>query len=321
MNGIPTLSLAGTHITLYSLLAILFSLAAACWSGIRFRQKGMRSFEGFLCCALCAVLGLFLGRLIFCAVRSSVMFYDPLGRFAGLSPFFQLQIGSLSVIGVITGCLLSGVLYARCTRKETGKVMDALALPGVWLFAVMRFVEPLSKQGYGPQVTAPFLCFAPLSIQNGWGGWNLSICFIEGVLLSAVALGLMFHKTKKSGTTALLALLLVSASQLLPESLRRDDVLRIFIFARITQMGFAVLFFLSAVLGWVRSKKQGLPGKRIALECALVLVSMVLLIGGEFALDKTQWPDGLIYLVMLAIILFMTVLAVRRLHRGDCTEK
>ena len=60
------------------------------------------------------------------------------------------------------------------------------------------------------------------------------------------------------------------------------------------------------------------PGIRvIAAEAAAVLSGIVLLIGCEYALDKTDWSPVLIYAVMILILALLAFLLIRRIRTED----
>lgn len=301
----------------YGLVVALLSVLTAAVLVYLFHRQGWKKRWAVAYALTAALIGLLLGRGIYCGIHSLSIFYDPMGRFLGIAPFFDPRIGSVSVIGVVLGCLIAAPLTACCMKARPLALLDVLALPLTLLLCLARFAEPLSGQGFGATVETPWLCWAPLSIQNGWGGWMISICFIEAVLLLAIVVSLLRFRPRQTGTLFLTVLLLVTASQLIPESLRRDNALKIFTFARINQIGFVAMFFAGCVAGWLRSARLGQPKKPIWAELALTLLGIVLLIAGEFALDKTQWPDALIYLVMAAILLGMLAMGLRRVLRSD----
>ena len=316
MGRIQTVSLLGREVTLYSLLAVCFSLICGLALAYRFKKRGWKTRNGLLFSLMAALLGVLLGRIVYCLVRYD-MFEDPMGRSLGLRPFFELNVGSLSVIGVIGGVLLAALILGKAMKKSAGAVLDAASVPGLFLFFLLRLVEPLSGQGFGPLMENPVLCWVPLGMQNGWGDWSLSVCFMEAVILLSLCAAAAIMKPRREGTLALCVLFLLAVCQVVPESLRRDNVLRIFIFARVTQIGYAVILFCCALAAWLRGRKRGLPRRTIFIEAGLVLLGIVLLIAGEFALDKTSWPDGAIYAVMLLILSLMAVLILRRILQED----
>ena len=246
MTELPVVSFLGMEITLYALLA---GIGFACFSGLMLLfapKSGFSRRAAGLYALLSLVLGVLLGRLIFCLVRMDTLFYDEMGEPLGLSPFFDPTAGSVSVVGVVLGAVLAAPLCRLITHQSPAQMLDYTAIPSMLFFAFMRFIEPLSGNGYGiPMEDSPF-AFAPFAIINDWGEAMLSVCFLEGVLGLLIAAFLFFirSRVKKPGTLALYAALLFSVTQILPEAFRWDDVLYIFIFARVTHIGLAAMLFI-----------------------------------------------------------------------------
>ena len=312
MSELPFISFLGQEITVYSLLAcalgaVCFGLYLGAWNRTG-RPAGAAWFFGLLA----ALLALLLGRGVYCAVRHNAMFFDGMGDYRGLWPFFFLNEGSVSVVGVLAGFLLAGLLAGKLTGVGAAPLLDAAALPGLLLFALMRFIEPLSGQGYGPLVESRLLCWPPLSIDSGWGDWSLSVCFIEGLLALAALAAVWKLPHRKAGTRALLALALLCATQIIPEIPRQDNVLLMFIFAPVTQMGYAVLLF-----GCLLAALRSFPRKTRVLEAGLLLLGIALVGGGEFALDKSEWSHALLYAGMIAVMAAMLALVLRRILAAD----
>lgn len=316
MSQIGSVSLFGVSVSCYALLAALLYLCAAAALPFVFRRHSLSASRAVIFAVSAALLGLLAGRSLYCAVHTD-LFLDPFGDPLGFAPFFDLSVGSFSVIGILAGVLLASLPAAVRSGSRASCLLDAALVPGLLFFAAMRFIEPFSGQGYGPLTELPFFCIVPFGIQNGRGGWSVSVCFIEGLLLLVLAFSMIRLKWNRSGSRTLCALVLVAACQIMPESLRRDSALRIFIFARVTQIGYAVLLFACACIAWRRAAVRGISGRTIAAETAAVLFGILLLIGCEFALDKTVWSDTLIYGIMILILCFLAFLVIRRIRTED----
>lgn len=317
MSEIPFLSILGRQVSAYAVLALALCVTAALAFVCVWKIKEKRPLgQAALFAVLAAVLSLLLGRGIYCAVRANSIFYDGMGDYRGLLPFFTLEEGSLNVIGVLSGGLLAALLTGLITRAKMSELLDCAAVPGILLFALLRFIEPASGQGYGPLVEDPILCFSPLSIAGGsgdWGVyWSISVCFLEALLLVGVGMFLLKVSCKTAGTRALYALTLIAGTQIIPEILRQDNVLMIFIFAPVTQMGYAALLFFCLM-----AALRGAPCKAKILEGALMLLGIAVLVAAEFALDKMDWPHEAIFPVMILILAAMTGMALRRIRLRD----
>ena len=318
MSQIGSVVFSGFSVSYYALLAVLLYLCTAAALPFVFRRHGIRAGRAVLFAVFAALLGLLLGRSVYCAVHTD-LFLDPFGDPLGIAPFFDLSMGSLSIIGVLAGVLLATLPASARSGVTASHMLDAAVVPGLMFFAAMRFIEPLSGQGYGSLTELRFFCTVPFGIQNGWGGWSVSVCFLEGVLLLALAFFLIRPKWNRSGSRTLCALVLLAACQIMPESLRRDSALRIFIFARVTQVGYAVLLFVCACIAWRRAAVRGISARTAAAEIAAVIFGILLLIGCEYALDKTEWSHILIYGIMILILSLLALLIIRRIRAEDRT--
>ena len=319
MEQLPVISLFGLEITVYALLGIVFYLAFSLLAVFSVGKKITRSAAA-LYCLLSGVLGLLLGRLIFCLVRMDTLFYDEMGEYLGLAPFFDPILVSVNVSGVMLGMILAALLCRLLTGKNAAAYLDQAALPALSFFALMRFIEPLSSQGYGIPLEDSIFAFFPLANYNDWNeAWMLNVSFIEGVLAVLVILALILLKKKirKPGTLTLYAATLLAATQIIPESLRCDDVLYIFIFARVTHIGLAAMLFICLLIPLLQGKKAGLGQKAFWAEIGLMLLGIILCIASIFALDKTNLPKLLVYAMLFATLVGLTILNFRRIHKED----
>ncbi len=309
----------GGEISFYVFCLVLGALIACVWTAYRGHKYRAGGVSATVFSLLGAVLGLFLGRAVYCGVRFDRLFYDPMGDYTGLAPFLDYTQGSFNVIGVILGVLLSALLVGLFSGRGGLALLDSGAVPGLAFFAWARFVEPLCGTGYGDLITEESLCRFPFAIENAWGDYALSVCFIEAVLAALIALAMLIagRFCRKKGTLAGVALALLCVSQIMPDSLRQDDVLFLFIFARVSQIGYGVILMGVLIAGLIRGGRRGLSGKTITLEIFLLLLAMGVIVGAEFALDKTNWPDTAVYAGMIAALLFMGILVVRRLAKED----
>ncbi len=311
----------GGEISFYVFCLVLGGLIACVWTAYRAHKFRAGGCSATIFSLLSAVLGLILGRAIYCGVRYERLFFDPVGDYIGLAPFFDPAQGSVNVIGVILGVLLSAALVGAISGKGGLALLDSGAVPGLALFAWARFVEPLSGKGFGEVITDPAFSRFPFAMENAGGDYALSVCFIEAVLAALIALAMLIAGCfcRKKGTLAGISLALLCASQILPTSLRQDDVLFLFIFARVSQMGYGVILMGVLIAGLIRGRRQGLRAGTIVLEIFLLLLGVGVFVSAEFALDKTNWPDIAVYAAMAAALLFMGILVVRRLAKEDRT--
>ena len=317
MMEVKMISLFGGEISQYGLLMIAGLAAAAAWLIASAGRQGLKKSSAAVYCLLSAVLGLGLGRAVFCAVRFDRMFYDAMGDYAGLMPFFDFHVGSVNIGGVLLGCILAAPLTAKICEGKTALYLDSFVFPGLALFALERVLEPLAGHGYGIYLYDSPLTVYPFALETYMEEYALAVCCLEAALALLLMLALAFLKKKcrRWGQLFLAALTLFCASQVMPESLRHDDVLFIFIFARVTHISYALMLAGALAAALVPAVRSGLSRKRAAVVFALLLLGAGVCIGAEFALDKTNLSHTLIYAVMIAALAGMAALILRAIFR------
>ena len=317
-NAMITLPWGG-EISFFVFLVVMGSLVAAVWTVYRCSLNRSGALRGLLFILLSAVLAPGLGRAVYCGVRYVDIFYDPMGDFIGLSPFLDLTVGGFSAVGVILGVILAAALTGLFTRGRVLALLDAVSVPGMVLFAGIRFIQPMIGLGHGDIIDYEPLCRFPFAIENGMGEYALSVCFFEAALALLIALILLIagFRCRKEGTLCGIALTLLCVSQILPESLQRVDVLYLFIFARVSQMGYAVILFGTLLAFLIRGIRRGLSWKTAVVELLLLLLGIGICGGAEFALDKTNISNWIVYGGMLAALFGMAVLVLRRIIKED----
>lgn len=296
------LYLGGIAIPVYPLLMVLGFLAVMALGIVLGKRKGLSPAALGLYGVLAAVLGLFLGRCIYCAVRWDMVFMDEMGEFSGIAAFFDLGAGSINVMGVVAGVLLAAPVAARLTKVKAADFLDAAVIPALALYCYARAFEPLSGQGYGDLM-----------------GMMVSVCWIETVLTLIVLACVFFlqKKVRRPGTLAQYALVLWCVLQILPESLRCDDALYVLVFARVTHLGLAVTLGLTLIRLLVQEGKLGLDKKSIILDVVGLAIGIGLCIATIFALDKTNLPKLLVYAGMVLSLAELGFVICRRIHQAD----
>lgn len=289
-------------------LPVHWVLMAVCYGAVMAlalfigKKKGFRAASVLTYGVLAAALGLLIGRAVYCAVRWYDIFLDEMGEFRGILPFFNPTIGSVNVMGIVAGVLLAALAAAAVTKEKASALLDLAAAPGLVMYALARIIEPLSGQGYGN--------FMELEV---------SVCWIEAALALVVlaCVGGLSRRVRRSGTLAQYALVLLCLTQILPESLRCDDAIFVFIFARVTHLGLAVAVGLTLIRLLVQGAKQGLDKKSIVWELVGLAAGIGLCIATIFALDKTNLPKLLVYAVMILALAELGYVICRRIRRED----
>ena len=227
--------------------------------------------------------------------------------------------GILCCLGACALALLlgRGVFFALRPEFLTDPMGDYLGLAPLFNPAV----GSISIAGVLPGLLLGSLAAAALFRKSAAEAWDLfAVPGLLLLLLLGAAVYLGTRKLRTRGWKTLGALILLSLLQIIPESLRRDDVLKIFIFARVTQLVYCLTMVISAVLIWRRAARLGTGKGTILREAGGLLAGIALLVAGEFALDKMNWPDWAIYLAMGVVLAGMLAMLLRRLIRTDRQE-
>ena len=288
--------------TLYAILMAVFAVGMTVLAAFLGKKKGLKAVGICLYGAMAAVLGLFLGRAVYCAVCWYEVFFDYMGDFAGVGTFFDPELGGVNVMGIAAGLLLAAPIAAAITKGKTAAYLDAATIPTLGMYILARVIEPLTGQGYGD--------FMEMYVD---------VCYVEAIL-TAIVLGVVIwlgKKVRKPGTLAQYALVLWALTQIFPEALRCDNVLYVLVFARVTHLGLActVGFALLRLL-W-QGAKHGLGKKEIALDVLGLAAGIGLCIGMIFALDKTNWPKLAVYAGLLLALVELGFVVCRRIAKED----
>ena len=194
--------------------------------------------------------------------------------------------------GAAGGVALAAFCTAKLTRWKTSALLDAFAPGAALALALSRFGEFSIGEGIGPDVSVEGLRFFPIAVVNEWEEWKYAVFLLEGIVALIIFRVLLARGgALKEGYKARLFLVLFCSSQILLESLRRDNFLR-WLFVRVSQLtAVIVLAFLILFAILRRAKKpaaERMPMKQVAVCCAVFLLLVGAMIILEFALDKSE---------------------------------
>ncbi|MBP3656842.1 MAG: prolipoprotein diacylglyceryl transferase [Clostridia bacterium] len=285
--------------TWYGLAAALSALCAFLLYGAIRRRSGAAGADDLvpykmaLACIPAALVG---ARLSYCLLRISYFVYD-----VGLLQAFNTRTGGFLLYGAVFGAMGAAVLVAKREKLSAVGVLDDLAAPGMLAIMICRLAECTTTEGVGAWMENEAFMRFPIAVMNEWEEWQLAVFLLEA-LVAAVILAVLLARRYARGERIMTALLLYAACQVVCESLRMDSCLR-FGFVRVSQVISA--FVILAVLV-IRSRRcEG--SKRLAVR-VLVLLACAGAVGGlEWALDKTEVSNVLLYIVMAAVSAVMIV--------------
>lgn len=250
--------------------------------------------------------GLILSRVLYCLICP--VYYS--AHFLPGWVWLRLWDGGMSMAGALLGLLLAGLLIPGCAGSA------AIAAP--LFIAGARLAEHFSAQiGYGFNVEFDNI----LSVESGWG-YRLNVHLIEAVLaLCILGAVLMLPSLLRKITSGQKAeemrlpvfCVLYGISQILMESLRKDEHM-VWGFVK-AQM---ILYLLMAMFGLATVCYEGKPLRDMKRNkwrygIAVTLGTALPVIAFEFGLDKSGIPDELIYGFYVLVLAFFIVMFFRRM--------
>lgn len=292
MFTIQSFSVLGRPVYLFGLcLALGYALFYGLLRRALKKTPALRRMDALSFTLLFLPLSIFLGRLLFVAIRPSQVFFDAVeGAPLGAGAFFNFDKGGLSYVGVLLAAPLAGLIFSRRYQLPLAQLNDALVLPLMTLLMFFRLGYPLAGQGYGEMMADGFKGCYPFFMRNQFGEWHVAVYFFEALLLLAGLI--IFAQAKYRRFPAALAF--AAAVQVFFEALHRDDYLRLEIngFIRMEQvLCMALLLILCARA----VKTQGVwSGKQKITLCLLTLLAILAAVGAEFY-EKLPLPTLLLY--------------------------
>lgn len=301
MNEIITLwSIGPFSLTAFGICISLGAVLAVVLTCL-IHQKNL-GIDTCLNVSVAALLGALLGgRLVYCATMLEFILVD----MGGVAFIPQLWQGGYTLYGAVLGGMLGVWLYARGTKKPAAQLLDAAAPGAALALMVERAAEYFTSQGLGDYLEEGAMTHFPFAVQNIYEEWQIPVFFWESMAaLVLLIVVLCLRGRVRDGRLTEVFLALLGLTQVILESLREDEFIR-FGFVRFTQL--AAAFTMGAVLyislrrcvkavGWTKWQIG---------RTALFFLGVAVLIGIEFALDKSSIDNVLLYFVMAATLAMM----------------
>ncbi len=245
--------------------------------------------KGAAVAALCGVFALLGSHWLFCAVRWGYIINDLAGDWS-----FPLQLwqGGFTMYGAILGALLGGLVASKLTKDSLASTMDRVVLGLAVVLIAGRLGEFFTSQGIANERAAEALSMLPFRKVDFYGEARLAINVYEALAAVAalIAAAVVMLRRQPAGRAAEVALAIVSAWQILFESLRGDETIK-FGFVLLNMIAAAAVMAFILVTRIIRRvKKQGWRAWE-TWRVVLFAVGAVIVICTEFALDgKIKLP-------------------------------
>ena len=305
------IELFGIRMYAFGVYAALGALLAVIVLAVAGRTLGLKKGTVPLTALLSMICGLLVSRLAFCLLNRE------LGRLTPLSFWPQLNGGGWSMFGLIAGVYAGGWISAKIAGEKTGQILDALSLAVLPMIAAERFGESrIEDFDISRPLDSTFLNGSFLAV--GGDEPCLATYYVAAavaILLFAV-LTIRFARKERDGNLTIAFLLLFGAAAIVTESLRYDRFLSIS-FVGLQQIFAAVMLAIGVIIAWTRGKRDKRTLGIIALISVPLAIGIVL--GIEFALDRTVWNKILLYAVMIVTVAVPATLG-HKLINGKGTQ-
>ncbi len=286
--------------------------AALCLLLFAFLRRG-RKKDGItpLCAFLMIVCGMILSRVLY-ALDGKMR------EMASFKAFFMITAGGWSMFGALGGAALGCLLCARIRKfscRECGLMYDD-AVPAMFLFiAAERLGEKfIGEFGISRALRDESVFWQALITGGEYNSYLSTFYFEAACALVLLVICLIDRKRiQAAGDTALLGMMLFGASQVLFESLRFDQHMRIS-FVGFQQlfaagcMGAAVLVFALRVL-----HDRGIGKQKRLAAAAIISIPVVIaaLVGLEFMIDRSDISLWLLYAGYIILLCIPCTMGIR----------
>jgi phosphatidylglycerol:prolipoprotein diacylglycerol transferase len=287
-------------------ISILISLAVL----LNHLRRAKTSRNTGIIYALAAILMGIAGAKIFYALAR----FEYLYGVYGVEGLFRFKIGEFAFTGAILGVLTAAWFTARLTRQKTQAVINEVAASGMLLIALARFSEYYTDFGVGPYVYESSLHFFPFAVTNAYDEWYFAVFMLEGFVALAVFILLSIRKFPRNISKGDTALLLFSLTQVLLESFRSETLK--WGFVRVQQLSSIVIAIVILAKYSLWLIRNNYPIKRLIMHTCIYLVCVALCVCVEFALDKTEIPRYISYLVMLVSLCVMGFITLAQMNQA-----
>lgn len=299
-------SLFGLDVTAYSVCICLAALAGILVLLLRTGKK-LKGDSAFLLAALTLPLALIGARIFYVLVRlpnyPEILqnFFNVWKKTASETDYDILPGGGFALWGAVGGSVLAAFIVSKVSKQSFGKLLDVMAAPAAIAICIARFAETFTGEGHGPAIENPLFCRAPFCIYDSmWEEWHLAVFVLEGIAALVIFLIMLYYSPVRAGDGARKFLILYGTCQVLLESLRRDNFLR-WLFVRVSQLTAVIIMLIMiivAVIRWNRSADKAQTKNWIVTCVVFFFLCVGGCIGIEFAVDKSDWPNEILYALL-----------------------
>lgn len=296
----------GVRVYAFGLYVMIGTICSMITLGLLAKAFQLKPGTAPLSALLAMVVGVICSRLVFCLLNQE------LGQMTPVSFWPQLAGGGWSMFGLVGGVFLGGWAASRIMKEKTAKVLDILSVSLLPTIVAERIAENrIEDFDISRALDSPLLANSFLAVGEDEPCLATYYVAAAAALVLFVILLIRISRQKADGDTVVSFLLLFGAGGVVLESLRYDRFLSIS-FVGLQQIMAAVMLAIGVVIAFVRGRKQK---PRLAVAALISLPLMVgIVLGLEFALDRTTWNKMLLYAIMILTVAAPAVMGLKLLN-------
>lgn len=293
----------GVKVYAFGLYVMLGTICSMITLGMLAKPFRLKPGTAPLTALLAMVCGIICSRLTFCLLNQE------LGQMTPVSFWPQIAGGGWSMFGMIGGVFLAGWAASRIMKESTAGILDILSVSVLPVIIAERLAENrIEDFDISRPIDSGLLAGSFLAVGEDEPCLATYYIAAAAALVLFVFLLIRICRERKAGDTVTAFLLLFGAVTVVTESLRYDRFLSIS-FVGLQQIMAAVMLAAGVGIAFARGKKRQ---PRLAAAAMLSLILMVgIVLGLEFALDRTTWNKLLIYAIMILTVAAPAVMGLK----------
>lgn len=297
----------GVKVYAFGFYVMLGAICSMITLGVLSKASGVKTGTAPLTALLSMVCGIVCSRLTFCLLNQE------LGKLTPISFWPQLAGGGWSMFGLIGGIFLGGWISARIMKEKTAQILDVLSVSLLPTVIAERIAENrIEDFDISRALDNQWLAKSFLAVGEDEPCLATYYVAAAAALVLFVILLFRFCKSETDGNTVIAFLLLFGAGAVVLESLRYDRFLSIS-FVGLQQILAAVMLAIGVIIAFRRGRARK---PRLAIAALISLPLMVgIVLGLEFALDRTTWNKILLYAIMILTVGAPAVMGLKLLNK------
>ncbi len=297
----------GVKVYAFGFCVMLGAICSMITLGLLAKNFGVKPGTAPLTALLAMVCGIVCSRLTFCLLNQE------LGRMTPVSFWPQVAGGGWSMFGLIGGIFLGGWISSRIMKEKTARILDILSVALLPTVIAERIAENrIEDFDISRALDSQWLAKSFLAVGEDEPCLATYYLAAAAALVLFVILLIRILKSQTDGDTVIAFLLLFGAGAVVLESLRYDRFLSIS-FVGLQQIAAAIMLAIGVVIAFKHGRKRK---PRLAIAALISLPLMVgIVLGLEFALDRTTWNKLLLYAIMILTVAAPAAMGLRLLDK------